>query len=376
MNWRHFLVAIVPNLLIITLSLALAEVSLDITLPSLLNTIKKESNLTQKHFNQKSNFTKGNITNTQELQVEKYSIKTRFLILIIYLIFIFSIISFSLFIWCWLTAAIIDPGFIVNDLKRRKIKVYSNDIIKDYFHYHSKKEESDGDPNMKNTNYLKNRNNENNSTDNFNSNSDEYFYCDALSLIRNGQMPECLLDLPICEICKVPRPPGAVHCSSCGCCVLRRDHHCAVLGQCVGDRNIKCFFLSFIYSAIFCLLHFTAALWYLLKTPDMFLSINNIVIFIFSVYSIVGAISLLTFDISFFYDFTKNFKINTRNQNNNRSNSNTAQINFSPMFSLKMKWTKFLSTLGNNWYERLLPIHNNTTEIAWKGVYWDSDNYL
>lgn len=359
MNWRHFLSAIVPNLLIIILSLSLADVSFGITFPNLIKEIKKESIIAQKT----GSFSK-NITNTQGIPSEKYeySIKTYILLFIVYFFYITSIISFSIFIWCWITAAVIDPGLVTNDLKNRKIKVYSSDE-KSYFHYLTEKKEINDNTISENDSFLKNRKDEEN-----NNVENNYFYCDALSLIRNGQMPECLLDLPVCEICKVPRPPGAAHCSSCRCCVLRRDHHCAILGQCVGDRNIKSFFLSFIYSATFFFLHFAAALWYLIKTADRFLSITNIVIFICSVYSIVGGISLIAFDISFFYDFTKNFKIDARNSNTSAT--------FLPLFNLKMKWRKFISTLGNNWIERLLPIHNNTTEFAWKGVHWDIESFL
>ncbi|KXN92539.1 putative palmitoyltransferase ZDHHC20 [Leucoagaricus sp. SymC.cos] len=44
------------------------------------------------------------------------------------------------------------------------------------------------------------------------------------------------------------RPHRAHHCRNCGTCVLKFDHHCPWIGQCVGARNHK-FFLNFCQSA-------------------------------------------------------------------------------------------------------------------------------
>ncbi|KAK8886686.1 palmitoyltransferase swf1 [Tritrichomonas musculus] len=381
MNWFHLLIAFVPNLLIIILSFLLAEVAFEITIPNLLEVIKKESNSTSKFaIQQKDNLTTGFTNNNAEeiyLEKNKISFKYTFFLYLLQFIKIISLISFLLFIWCWITAATIDPGSVINDLKHRKIKVYNSNGDNNALQVGKENTQ-----NCNSYNYLKNRSDNANINDNFNSNQENFFYCDALSLIRNGKIPYCLQNLPFCEICKVPRPPGAVHCSVCRCCILRCDHHCAILGQCVGDRNIKCFFLSFLYSAIFCFSHFTAALWYLLKTPDDFLSLTNIIIFIFSVYSIIGGFSLICFDVSFFIDFSRTFLADDDNKNNqktsemNNTNTNISHTRSNPIFSCNLKIKRFWLTLGNNWFERLLPIHNKTTDFAWKDVCWNSDNFL
>ena len=44
-----------------------------------------------------------------------------------------------------------------------------------------------------------------------------------------------------CHSCRVYRPPRAVHCSRCGVCVARFDHHCPYLGTCIGESNYAYF---------------------------------------------------------------------------------------------------------------------------------------
>jgi len=46
-----------------------------------------------------------------------------------------------------------------------------------------------------------------------------------------------------CRVCKCERPERAHHCSHCGVCILRMDHHCPWIGGCVGWRNHKYFLL-------------------------------------------------------------------------------------------------------------------------------------
>ncbi|XP_058182053.1 probable protein S-acyltransferase 15 isoform X2 [Rhododendron vialii] len=62
-----------------------------------------------------------------------------------------------------------------------------------------------------------------------------------------------------CAKCSAYKPPRAHHCRSCRRCILRMDHHCMWINNCVGHRNYKAFVvlvfyaaMSSLYSAIVC----------------------------------------------------------------------------------------------------------------------------
>uniref|UniRef100_A0AAG5D277 Palmitoyltransferase n=1 Tax=Anopheles atroparvus TaxID=41427 RepID=A0AAG5D277_ANOAO len=54
----------------------------------------------------------------------------------------------------------------------------------------------------------------------------------------------------ICKKCISPKPPRTHHCSVCSRCVLKMDHHCPWLNNCVGYNNHRYFFLYMLYTTI------------------------------------------------------------------------------------------------------------------------------
>ncbi|XP_050313368.1 palmitoyltransferase ZDHHC2-like isoform X2 [Anthonomus grandis grandis] len=56
-----------------------------------------------------------------------------------------------------------------------------------------------------------------------------------------------------CEKCRVVKPDRTHHCSVCGECVLKMDHHCPWINNCVCFTNYKFFLLFLAYALIYCL---------------------------------------------------------------------------------------------------------------------------
>ncbi|KAM5560161.1 putative protein S-acyltransferase 16 [Rosa sericea] len=60
-------------------------------------------------------------------------------------------------------------------------------------------------------------------------------------------------DLRFCQKCSHYKPARAHHCRVCKRCVLRMDHHCIWINNCVGHANYKVFFVFVVYAVIACL---------------------------------------------------------------------------------------------------------------------------
>uniref|UniRef100_A0A0N4ZEU9 Palmitoyltransferase n=1 Tax=Parastrongyloides trichosuri TaxID=131310 RepID=A0A0N4ZEU9_PARTI len=57
--------------------------------------------------------------------------------------------------------------------------------------------------------------------------------------------------LRYCYICQCFKPDRARHCSSCGFCVLKFDHHCPYINSCINFANYKYFINYIFYGSIF-----------------------------------------------------------------------------------------------------------------------------
>lgn len=104
-----------------------------------------------------------------------------------------------------------------------------------------------------------------------------------------------------CGICGVGKPSRCHHCSTCSRCILKMDHHCPWINNCVGYRNYKFFILSVFYAIGICGMAFGGLLQYLctLDSGSSFKAVyvNFIVICVFAVIFGVLCVVLLSYHL-------------------------------------------------------------------------------
>ncbi|KAK7195713.1 DHHC palmitoyltransferase [Novymonas esmeraldas] len=76
------------------------------------------------------------------------------------------------------------------------------------------------------------------------------------TVMVGGKAVEC----KVCTTCHIIRPPRSSHCRFCDVCVEEFDHHCGILGSCVGKRTFRFFGGFFIITSVLALYVFFRSL--------------------------------------------------------------------------------------------------------------------
>ena len=212
-----------------------------------------------------------------------------------------EIFFFVMFIWSWIYTSFADSGSLEKDLKRRGV----------------------------------------------------------LDRILQGDMPVSLQNLPICPKCRLPMPPRCKHCTDCDKCILRMDHHCAVTGQCIGDKNFKAFILTFFYGGFLGVIDICTAIF------SFAVGVKDVLTTLVVIYG--GLFGMVLFFFVFIFA-SQSFEYLYP----------TSAIRSRPFVKLPFRegMEKLLSSFGSNLFQKLIPIQKTTTEFAWFGVDWEEETPL
>ncbi|KAM9470017.1 palmitoyltransferase ZDHHC9 [Clarias gariepinus] len=126
--------------------------------------------------------------------------------------------------------------------------------------------------------------------------------------IKNVQINNQIVKLKYCYTCKIFRPPRASHCSICDNCVDRFDHHCPWVGNCVGKRNYRYFYLFTLSLSLLTIYIFTFDIVHVVlrsvdsgfvntlkETPG---TVVEVLVCFFTLWSVVGLTGFHTYLIS------------------------------------------------------------------------------
>lgn len=119
----------------------------------------------------------------------------------------------------------------------------------------------------------------------------------------------------VCEKCDyLIRPERAHHCKSCNKCVLKMDHHCPWVGTCVGEKNLKYFFLFLLYGFLITLYTVLTLIPHFIKTvvenkPMVSFTIEDALVLFIACTGVAIVIALLFMTGQYVYFISRNITV-------------------------------------------------------------------
>eukprot|EP00474_Spongospora_subterranea_P010650 CRZ11108.1 hypothetical protein [Spongospora subterranea] len=104
-------------------------------------------------------------------------------------------------------------------------------------------------------------------------------------------------ECPRCAKCLSLKPDRAHHCSMCGVCCLKMDHHCPWVANCVGHYNYKYFLLFLFWSCTGCIIYILCN-WTEIMSVFAVSAKKN---FTLDLMSLFGVISCIAFSITLIF---------------------------------------------------------------------------
>ncbi|KAJ2400792.1 palmitoyltransferase for Vac8p [Coemansia sp. RSA 2559] len=183
----------------------------------------------------------------------------------------------------------------------------------------------------------------------------EFMY--AITVKDNGEPRYCLK-------CNLPKPDRAHHCSVCGICVLKMDHHCPWVNNCVGFNNQKAFLLFIAYAALYCVdIALTTIVFYfrfMINAPDTTeVAITPLFLVILSLAFSAAMIGFVSFHVYLTLNNLTTIESYERNNfrlEHERRGSGKKHIN---LFDLGPK-KNLKQIFGSRWFMWFIPLRTQT----------------